>query len=90
MNVLIVSLRYAPGNWQHMMSFRSQLKKRDIKVNFLLANEFKPFVKDEKLNNVFYCGYSKGYKSLVNYFYNIFKKSKLQKYQKHLFGRYGW
>jgi glycosyltransferase involved in cell wall biosynthesis len=73
MNVLVISLRYAPGNWQHMMSFSSQLKKRDIKVNFVLAKEFKPFVKDENLNKVFYCGYSKGYKSLVNYFCNIFR-----------------
>lgn len=73
MNIAIISLRYAPGNWQHMMSFFLQLKRRGVKVNFVIANEFKPFVKKDYLDSqIYYAGYSKRFRSIFSYFFSLF------------------
>jgi glycosyltransferase involved in cell wall biosynthesis len=74
MNVAIISLRYAPGNWQHMLSFCSELEKRGNNVDFILADEFKPFVNEEKLKNkVFFAGYSKKMKAIASNMINSIK-----------------
>lgn len=73
MNVAIISLRYAPGNWQHMIAFYSQLKQRGVNTSFVLANEFVPFVNDEKLQEtILYSGYSKRFNGLLNSLLNLF------------------
>jgi len=80
MNIAIISLRYAPGNWQHMMSFYLRLKNREIKINFILADEFKLFVENEQLDcKIYYSGYSKRFIAIFSYFLNLFSFISLAK-----------
>jgi len=37
----IISLRYAPGNWQHMQSFAGRLLQQGCPVRFLISSDFR-------------------------------------------------
>jgi len=39
-SVLIICLKYAPGNWQHMKSFAYCLKERGYNVHFIISQNF--------------------------------------------------
>jgi len=65
-HILIIDLRFTPGNWQHMESLYHCLKEQKIGSSFILADEFTPFLAAQsKTFPAKYAGASKGIASLI-------------------------